>query len=123
MASSQIGFTAPKISALKCEKGRSQSIYWDSKTPSLGVRVTPSGKKAFIFQTWFNNTNLRMTIGDVNSWSIDKAQSEARRMKVLTDQGIDPREEKDELKQSIARKLKGIQGLEVWKDYIADRKD
>jgi hypothetical protein len=83
MVTNKICFTAPKISALECEKDRSQSIYWDSKTPSLGVRVTPSGNKAFIFQTWFNNTNLRMTIGDVNSWSIDKAQSETRRLRCL----------------------------------------
>jgi len=123
MATNKIGFTAPKISALECEPGKSQTIYWDSKTPSLGVRITPTGNKAFIFQTWFNNTNLRMTIGDVNSWAIDKAQVEARRLKVLTDQGIDPREQRADLKaQTIARQLKGIQGLEVWKDYIADRK-
>jgi integrase len=123
MATKKIGFTAPKISVLRCELGKSQSIYWDSKTPGLGVRITPSGNKAFIFQTWFNDTNLRITIGDVGSWSIDKAQAEARRLKVLTDQGIDPREQKAELKaKAMARQLKGIFGLEVWKEYIADRK-
>ena len=119
MANNKISFTAPKISALECEPGKSQTIYWDSKTPSLGVRITPTGNKAFIFQTWFNNTNLRMTIGDVDSWAIDKAQAEARRLKVLTDQGIDPREQKADLKaKTMASKLKGIQGLEVWKEYV-----
>jgi len=123
MATKKIGFTAPKISVLRCESGKSQSIYWDNKTPGLGVRITPSGNKAFIFQTWFNDTNLRITIGDVESWAIDKAQAEARRLKVLTDQGIDPREQKAELKaKALARQLKGISGLEVWKEYIADRK-
>lgn len=123
MATNKISFTAPKISALECEQGKSQSIYWDSKTPGLGVRITPAGSKSFVFQTWFNDSNLRMTIGDVNVWAIDKAQTEARRLKVLTDQGIDPRVEKAELKaKTMARKLKGIQGLEVWKEYIADRK-
>ena len=117
MATKKIGFTAPKISVLRCELGKSQSIYWDSKTPGLGVRITPSGNKAFIFQTWFNDTNLRITIGDVGSWSIDKAQVEARRLKVLTDQGIDPREQKAELKaKAMARQLKGIFGIEVWKE-------
>jgi integrase len=124
MATNKIGFTAPKISALECEPDKSQTIYWDSKTPSLGVRITPTGNKAFIFQTWFNNTNLRMTIGDVNSWAIDKAQSEARRLKVLTDQGIDPREQKADLKaKTMARQLKCMSGLEVWNEYILDRKD
>jgi integrase len=124
MASSKIGFTAPKISTLECEKGKSQTIYWDSRTPNFGLRVTPSGNKAFIFETSFNDKTLRITIGDVKTWAIDKAQSEARRLKVLTDQGIDPREQKADLKaKTIASKLKGIQGLEVWKDYIADRKE
>ena len=124
MAFSKIGFTAPKISTLRCEQGKSQTIYWDSRTPNFGLRVTPSGNKAFIFETSFNDKTLRITIGDVKTWAIDKAQSEARRLKVLTDQGIDPREQKADLKaKTMARKLKGIQGLEVWKDYIADRKD
>jgi hypothetical protein len=73
---------------LECEPGKSQTIYWDSRTPNFGVRVTPTGNKAFIFETFFNGKTLRITIGDVNVWAIDKAQSEARRLKVLTDQGI-----------------------------------
>jgi integrase len=123
MSTKKIGFTAARISALQCVAGKSQSIYWDSKTPGLGLRITPSGNKAFIFQTWFNDTNLRLTIGDVDTWSIDKAQMEARRLKVLTDRGIDPREQKAEMKaKAMARQLKGISGLEVWQEYISDRK-
>jgi integrase len=124
MATTKIGFTATKLKALKCEPGKSQTIYWDSKTPSLGVRITPTGNKAFVFETSFNDKTLRMTIGSVDVWAIDKAQTEARRIKVLTDQGIDPREQKADLKaKTIARQLKGINGLEVWGDYIEDRKD
>lgn len=122
MASLKISFTAPKIKALECEPGKSQTIYWDTKTPSLGVRITPTGNKAFIFQTWFNGTNLRTTIGDVDTWAIDKAQSEARRLKVLTDQGIDPRIEKAKSQaKSKASRLKGTKGLIVWEEYIKAR--
>ncbi len=122
MATFKISFTAPKIKALECEKGKSQTIYWDTKTPSLGVRITPTGNKAFIFQTWFNGTNLRTTIGDVDTWAIDKAQSEARRLKVLTDQGIDPRIEKAKSHaKSKASRLKGTKGLIVWEEYIKAR--
>ena len=123
MASNKIGFTVARIKALECEKGKSQSIFWDSRTPSLGVRITPTGNQAFIFQTWFNKTNLRLTIGDVNSWSIDKAQTEARRLKVLTDQGIDPREQMADSKaKAKAKRLKGTKGLIIWNEYIAERK-
>jgi integrase len=123
MSANKISLTTSKIKALTCEEGKSQSIYWDSKTPSLGVRITPTGNKAFIFQTWFNNTNLRVTIGDVNTWAIDKAQTEARRLKVLTDQGIDPREQRAEQKaEHTARNAKSELGLVVWKEYIKARK-
>jgi integrase len=122
MASLKISFTAPKIKALECQKGKSQTIYWDTRTPRLGVRITPTGNKAFIFQTWFNGTNLRTTIGDVDIWSIDKAQAEARRLKVLIDQGIDPRIEKAKSQaKSKASRLKGIKGLIVWEEYIKAR--
>ncbi len=119
----KISFTAPRLQALRCETGKAQTIYWDNRTPNLGVRVTPSGTKSFIFETWFNDKSLRLTIGDINSWAIDKAQSEARRLKVLTDKGVDPREEKAAIKaQTIARQLKGTQALIVWNEYIEDRK-
>ena len=84
MSTKKIGFTAPKISVLGCESGKSQSIYWDSKTPCLGVRITPSGNKAFIFQTWFNGTNLRITIGDIETWSIDKAKAQDKLLQYET---------------------------------------
>ena len=124
MAIEKISFTTTRISALVCEPGKSQTIYWDSKTPNFGLRVTPSGSKSFIFETTFNDKTLRITIGDVKTWAIDKAQSEARRLKVLTYQGIDPREQKAELKaKAMALQLIGVEGLEVWKEYILDRKD
>lgn len=122
MATKHIGFTAPKLKALKCEKGKSQTIYWDSKTPSLGFRVTPSGSKAFIFETWFAGKCLRITIGDTDTWSLGNAQAEARRLRVLTDQGTDPRIEKAKSEaKSKASRLKGTKGLIVWDEYIKAR--
>ena len=122
MGTKHIGFTVNKINDLACESGKSQTIYWDSKTPSLGVRVTPKGNRAFVFQTWFNDTNLRMTIGDIGTWSLGAAQAEARRLKVLTDQGIDPRVEKADIEaKNRASRLKGVIGLVVWAEYIKER--
>ena len=122
MTSKKINFTAPKINALSCEAGKSQSIYWDAKTPNLGIRITKALSKSYIFETWFNGKSLRVTIGDTQSWALGEAQAEARRLKVLTDQGIDPREKKAELKaHSIAKKLKGTHALVVWDEYIKAR--
>ena len=122
MATKKINFTAPKIISLTCEAGKSQSIYWDAKTPNLGVRITKALSKSYIFETWFNGKSLRVTIGDTQSWSLGEAQAEARRLKVLTDQGIDPREKKAELKaHAIAKKLKGTHAIVVWDEYIKAR--
>jgi integrase len=117
-----IGFTHERISNFSCSKGKQQEIYWDIKTPSLGVRVTQKQSKAFIFQTRLNDQTIRITIGDLATWSLGKAQAEARRLKVLIDQGIDPRDERAALKaKAHAKRLKGVQALEVWNEYIAER--
>ena len=123
MESTKISLSVSKIAQLCAEDGKSQTIYWDAKTPNLGLRVTQSGNKAFIFETWFNGKTLRMTIGGVNSWSISQAQAEARRLKVLTDQGIDPREQREELKaKSLANQLRDLSALDIWDEYLNVKK-
>lgn len=94
-------FTAGRVAAFRCEQGKQQSIYWDGKTPGLGIRVTITGSKSYIFQTDLYNKTLRITIGDVRTWTVGKAQEEAARLKTLTDRGIDPREQ---YKQMLASK-------------------
>jgi hypothetical protein len=119
----KVGFTAPKVASFECPTGKSQAFLWDAKTPALGLRATSSKAKSYIFETWFNGKSLRMTIGDVSTWSIPMAQQEARRLKVLTDQGIDPREERAKINaQTIARQVKGVSALVVWDEYLKDRK-
>jgi hypothetical protein len=123
MESSKVSFSVGKIASLNAEPGKSQTIYLDGKTPHLGLRVTQSGNKAFIFETWFNGKTLRMTIGSANSWSIAQAQAEARRLKVLTDQGIDPRQQREELKaKALANHLRGVSALDIWDEYLKVKK-
>ena len=117
-----IGFTQDRIANLQCPTGKQQEIYWDSKTPSLGVRVTQGNAKAFIFQTRLYGKTIRITIGSLDTWALGQAQSEARRLKVLTDQGVDPREERAKLvAKAHAERLKGIKALDVWDQYIEAR--
>ena len=60
---------------------------WCDETPGLGVRTTAgSERKRYIFQAKVNGKSMRVTIGDVNAWSIAKARAEARRLQVLIDQ-------------------------------------
>jgi integrase len=138
MATNKISFTLQKISSLECEQGKSQTIYWDSKTPNLGVRITPTGNKSFVFETSFNDKTLRLTIGSTNQWGLESiyeeiegkrtkthqgARDEAKRLKLLTDQGIDPREQREQVKAvATAKRLKGTKALIVWNEYIEQRK-
>jgi hypothetical protein len=123
MAMEKIGFTSGRIGTLVCKAGQYQTMYRDAKTPCLGLRITKGGVKSFIFETWFNGKSLRSTIGDASTWSIAQAQTEARRLKVLTDQGIDPRETKEQEKRlHRARNAKSVAGLVVWHEYINNRK-
>ncbi len=124
--SNRENFTAGRISKLQCEPGKTQSIYWDGKTPGLGLRVTAAGAKSYIFQAWMNNSSLRVTIGDVRIWTVGKAQDEATRLKTLTDQGIDPREQKAERRAKAEAKKAETERhdmllSEAWADYIRAR--
>jgi len=85
-------FTAGVVAGFECAQGKMQSIFWDGKTPGLGLRVTAAGAKSYIFETKLHGKTIRLTIGDVRTWSVGKAQSEATRLKTLTDQDIDPRQ-------------------------------
>lgn len=130
-------FTSARVEAFKCAEGRQQSIYWDGKTPGLGVRVTANGAKSYIFETTLNSKTLRITIGDVRTWTIAQAQAKATAYKAQTDSGIDPRkvradqiaaEEAAEMAKAHAEQVAAIAKVrnsitlsDVWPEYIADR--
>lgn len=123
-------FTATRVAGFKCAPGKKQSIYWDGKMPWLGLRVTAAGSRAFIFETRLNGETIRMTIGDPRNWAIGDAQAEASRLKVMTDQGIDPRQviaDAIAAKEAKAAALTAQQAretvtvAEAWQVYVAER--
>lgn len=125
MGNNHISFTAPKVDRLTSESGKAQTFYWDTKTPTLGVRVTAKGSKSYIFEAWAwsSNESIRTTIGSVDTWTLFEAQSEARRLKVLVDQGVDPRDLAREMKaQSVAAATAKVNAIDVWEEFIEDRK-
>lgn len=126
----RVRFTLGKIRDFGCETGRSQAFLWDTEAPGLGLRATPNGAKSFIFQAKLNNETLRMTLGSVKAWTIDQAQAESRRLKVLVDSGRDPRQLKVEerVTQEAAKDAAETAALresvtlgDIWPEYVADR--
>ena len=120
-------FTEGRIDDFACEAGKSQHIYWDSKTPGLGCRVTPAGSKVFIFESRLNGATIRLKIGDVRSVSIKAAKAAATQFKAQINQGIDPRAEKAErIAEAEAKRIEAeradLPALVVWDAYINDRR-
>lgn len=70
---------------------------------------------------------MRRTIGDVRSWTIEQARTEARRLAVILDNGQDPREieRQRQQEQTQAKNAAIAQALtvgEVWTDYLEQRR-
>lgn len=131
----KVNFTASRIDEFFCPKDDLQAFLWDSGAPGLGLRATPTGAKAYIFQAKIKRQTVRTTIGSLKTWNISTARAEARRLKMLTDQGIDPRKvkadqiaadetamaakatEEQQTKQQEMRDR--ITVAEVWAEYLA----
>lgn len=124
-------FTAGRVAAYEFQPsgaGKSnQTVYWDGKAPGLGLRVTVTGAKSYIFESRLHGKTVRLTIGDVRTWTVAEAQAEATRLKTLTDQGIDPRQvkaeqrAKDEAKRAEAKR-QTVTVAEAWGLYLDTRK-
>lgn len=93
----KVKFTAGRVETFNCTAGsKSPSFLWDAVVPGLGLRATPAGAKAFIFQAKLRGEVIRVTIGDPAAWDITAARAESARLRVLIDNGLDPRRVKAE---------------------------
>jgi len=126
----KLNFTADRVKNFECAPGKQQTIYWDAKIPGLGMRITTGGARSYIFETRLGGKTLRITIGAPRVWTLVKAQEEATRLKVQTDQGLDPRQLKKEQRASqeaanaaaeAAALRDSITLLDVWNVYVAER--
>lgn len=123
----RVRFTRPLVDGFKCPAHKAQAFKWDATQPGLGLRVTPAGKPAYIFQSEFQGRTLRMTIGSPESWSIPQAQERARELQRQIDAGRDPREVKAErIAADVARRTAEVADVltvaEVWPRYMAEGK-
>ncbi len=91
-----------------------QIFLWDSDMKRLAVRMTTSGVKSFIFESKLDRTTIRWTIGSVADWTLDDARKEARRLQLLVDRGIDPR---DQDRQKKAEKAAQTAAIEANRKY------
>jgi len=126
----KVKLTAGRIAAFKCPKDKPQAFLWSNDPLGLAVRVTAKGTKSYIYQAKVNGQSMRVTIGDVQKWSIADAEAEARRLQTVIDTGNDPRQvkakqeaEQDAQAAALAQKQisESVTVSEAWQAYIADR--
>ena len=119
----KIAFTAGRVSGFKCPPDKKQSFMWDATAPGLGLRATPAGKPAYVFQGLYQGKDIRLTIGSPAAWSIPDAQAKARELQRLIDGGKDPRDLKREaLAVSAAKQAaataQAVTVGDVWPLYL-----
>ena len=100
----KIAFTAGRVSGFKCPLDKKQAFLWDATVPGLGLRTTPAGKPAYVFQSVYRGKDIRITIGSPAAWSISEAQAKARELQRLIDGGKDPRDLKRDALAAQAEK-------------------
>jgi integrase len=123
----KIVFTAGRIKGFKCPPDKSQAFLWDVTAKGLGLRATPTGKPSYVFQSVYQGSTLRTTIGSPDVWSIPQAQEKARELQRQIDEGRDPRAIKaaitaNDEAQREAEKQGALTVAEVWAAYLAERK-
>jgi integrase len=133
----RVKLTSGRVESFACKPGKDQAFLWHTTVPQLALRATANGAKAFIFQSTLGGKSIRTTIGSPKTWSIDKAETEARRLQTLVDGGKDPRQvrqdaidaahaavvEKAEAEKAAidAEARHSITLATAWAEYIVDR--
>jgi len=145
----KVALTAPKVAGFKCPADKKQAFLWDSTSPGLGLRTTPAGKAAYVFQSVYQGATLRITIGSPDVWTLEDskrktldgtdvinqgARSKARALQRMIDEGKDPRDVKRESQEKAlaavrraaanaqAAKVAALTVGEVWTDYLEKRR-
>ena len=104
----KVNFTATKVAEHRCEASQTQAFIWDLTAPGLGLRATPAGKPAYVFQSVYSGKTIRLTIGNPSAWSIKQAQDKAKLLQRLIDDGKDPRDLKRDALSDKATKAAAI---------------
>ena len=129
----KVVFTAGRVSGFTCPADKAQAFLWDVTVPGLGLRATPAGKPAYVFQSEYQSKTVRLTIGNPDAWSIEQARDKAKALQRLIDDGKDPRDlKRDALADNAAEivaiearteaaKIAALTVGEVWAVYCAER--
>jgi Arm DNA-binding domain/Phage integrase family len=84
-----------------------RTLVMDTEHPRLGLRVTDSGHRSFVYVGRFGSDNpTRRALGDYPTTTLAEAREKARAWDVLLAKGIDPRVEERRIKEVEERKTR-----------------
>lgn len=124
---SRVRLTAGRVAGFTCPADKPQAFLWDTEAPALALRVTPTGRKTYVFESRLNGATIRVSIGTSADWPIEKARTRAQDLKRLVDAGTDPREvERQQQAAQVASKaaaaVQAVTMGEVWAAYTEARR-
>ena len=127
LQANRVRLTTGRVDDFICPIGKPQAFLWDTKTPTLALRVTPTGRKTYVFESRLNGATIRINIGTRADWPIEKARTRAQSLKMLVDVGTDPREaERDRLATKAAAMaaaaMQAVTVGDVWPRYLREGK-
>jgi integrase len=92
--------TKKAIDAFKYEgDGKSRDIRWDTEMTGLGLRLYPSGRKAFVLSYRASGRKRLMTLGNFGVLTLEQARTRAKKHLVAVEDGKDPLEERRQAPQ------------------------
>lgn len=133
MKENRVRLTAGRVDAFICPHGKVQAFLWDTDTPTLALRVTPKGRKTYVFESRLYGKTIRINIGTLAA-TIEQARTKAKELTVMVDAGTDPRViERDRQIAAVDKKIADDAKVEaekvftltvadVWKEYLIERK-
>ena len=143
----KIAFTGPKVASFRCPPDKAQAFIWDLTAPGLGLRATPAGEPAYVFQSVYQGKTIRLTVGSPAVWQLEDSKrlapdgsevliqgvrSKAKALQRLIDDGKDPRDLKRdalaakerqaaaEIAKAEAATAQALTVGAIWPRYLAE---
>ena len=113
-------FTDASIRALKPKPARYEA--WETNGKGFGLRISPAGRKTFIYMYRFEGTARRMTLGTYPALTLSQAHEIHAKAKLELERGTDPNVESVQVKKQ-AREAHTVKELvHVYVERYAKKK-
>ena len=104
----KLRLTKTAVAALPAPAGGKIAVYWDNdeRTPGLGLRIMPSGRRVFFLQCRTRSGRaIKLTLGNAARVTPDQARAAARKALATVELGGDPAAERKAARRAQEEKV------------------